>query len=270
MLVCLGGLKYGEIASAVAAKVARAIDAEVSLLHVTPEVHSHHKRMKFGAEAKTASEVLQFLERTKKIFEREGITNIKIVRRKGEPAREILRESEKGYQMVVTGSRGLKGIEKAIFHSVSYQIAEYATIPVLVVKRNVEIKKILVCTDGSENAKEAEFCAGILAKALDAEITLISVAWEYEDPEVAEKCDLEGKRFLEEKFGIEPKTLCKAGKVVETLVATANNFDLVVLGSRGLSRIRRLLMGHVSLKVLENANTNVLIVRNCEAYRKQR
>jgi len=69
------------------------------------------------------------------------------------------------------------------------------------------------------------------------------------------------------RFGLKANTVVKVGSASEEIIKESKEYDLVVLGSRGLSKIKRVLMGHVSLHVLENADTNVLIVRNCALYR---
>jgi nucleotide-binding universal stress UspA family protein len=139
ILVCLGGLKYGDIATAFAAKISKVLDSEISLLHVVPHIHTHGMRINFGAEPKSPQEITELKERAKRILKKEGITKPNTIRRKGEPVKEILNESRKGYHMIITGSSKLKGAEKALFESVSYQVAEYAKIPVLIVKKNVDI-----------------------------------------------------------------------------------------------------------------------------------
>ncbi|MDP6460073.1 MAG: universal stress protein, partial [Candidatus Hydrothermarchaeota archaeon] len=53
------------------------------------------------------------------------------------------------------------------------------------------------------------------------------------------------------------------GHAVEEIIKESKGYDLVVLGSRGLSKIKRMLVGHVSLNVETKAETNVLVVRSC-------
>ena len=50
----------------------------------------------------------------------------------------------------------------------------------------------------------------------------------------------------------------------ETLEITAKkeNFDLIVMGSRGLGNTMSMLLGSVSRHVVSNAHCNVLVVKN--------
>ncbi|MGO9645708.1 MAG: universal stress protein [Candidatus Bathyarchaeia archaeon] len=50
--------------------------------------------------------------------------------------------------------------------------------------------------------------------------------------------------------------------VVETILeATESNVDLIVLGTRGLTRFKKLLIGSVSSEVVNHGHCSVLIVR---------
>jgi nucleotide-binding universal stress UspA family protein len=40
-----------------------------------------------------------------------------------------------------------------------------------------------------------------------------------------------------------------------------NNYDLIVMGSRGLSVFKKLLLGSVSFKVMHHAKCSVIVVR---------
>lgn len=282
ILTCMYGGEHGYSALKIASQIAKSTASDLTVIYVVeklPERYrtSFHYTVVEGG--KTLADLLHGLPDMKdKIFEKvdeiTGEYGLKVEKKMiaGKTADIIINECEKGYDLVVVGSAGLKGLERFLFGSVSYEVAEYANVPVLVVKRDTELKRILVCTDGSEPAEEAEFFAGLLAKALDAEVTLLSVAPEYVEPRLAEECDLMGKRMLKEVFNLDAKAVCIAGKGVksvrEAIIKESPNYDLVTVGSRGLSKLQRVKMGHVSLAVKENAETNVLIVRNCNSYRE--
>jgi len=70
----------------------------------------------------------------KKALEDKGITGIKTVIRKGHPAEEILEAvKEEGAEMILIGSRG-KRVSHLFMGSVSREVANNATVPVLLVK----------------------------------------------------------------------------------------------------------------------------------------
>ena len=70
----------------------------------------------------------------KKALEDKGITGIKTIVRKGHPAEEILEAAkEEGAEMILIGSRG-KRVSHLFMGSVSREVANNATVPVLLVK----------------------------------------------------------------------------------------------------------------------------------------
>ena len=68
--------------------------------------------------------------------------------------------------------------------------------------------------------------------------------------------------FLARK-GIELKTVSKVGPVGETIAkeAQAENYDLLVMGSRGHGALATLVLGSVTTQVLAQTSVPVLIVR---------
>ncbi|MBC7087790.1 MAG: universal stress protein [Tissierellales bacterium] len=137
------------------------------------------------------------------------------------------------------------------------------------------MKKILVPIDGSKCSQLAMQKAKELAKAFDSSITVITVvdSIKYLDMEYrynAVQKDLAySKELLKtaEKFfedlGKEIETVCKTGDVSEEILnlAEEGDFDLIVIGSKGMGRFSRAILGSVSQKISQVAKTNVLIVK---------
>jgi nucleotide-binding universal stress UspA family protein len=63
--------------------------------------------------------------------------------------------------------------------------------------------------------------------------------------------------------GIQAETLLKEGHIVEEILRTASEgkYDLIVIGARGLSTIKEILLGSVSHGVVMHANCPVLVVK---------
>ena len=153
-------------------------------------------------------------------------------------------------------------------------------------------KKILVPLDGSEHSLRALEIAIQIAKKFEAKITLIHVYSVGIRPvvmpepttltpvgvpvmaptdvsKIAEATRKAGAAILadgEEKVkaeGIEVETLLKEGHSVQEIVKTAKegSFDLIVIGARGISKIREIILGSVSDGVVHNAPCPVLVVK---------
>jgi nucleotide-binding universal stress UspA family protein len=136
--------------------------------------------------------------------------------------------------------------------------------------------KILVATDGSDNALRAAGQVTQLVKKLPAKATLISVAYVpamYRDDigtELSESFVNDARQallftkevFAQEQLSCETKLVQDvhpADAILEEV--QAGEYDLVVLGTRGLSEREAKRLGSVSQEVARRAECSVLLVR---------
>ncbi len=75
------------------------------------------------------------------------------------------------------------------------------------------------------------------------------------------RLDLEAARTLLAERGLEVDVIEGQGDPGTVIVNAGKHADLVVVGSRGLNPVERLLLGSVSSKVVHRAETDVLVVR---------
>ncbi len=122
--------------------------------------------------------------------------------------------------------------------------------------------KILVGIDGSDHSKKALMEAITLAKKFSGSIKVISVYKRGMENKV-EEIIKDAKQTLE-KENIQYTTTCilgtNPGRALQH-VASHEKFDLIVVGSRGLSSTASILLGSVSRQVVSTANCNVLVVK---------
>ena len=148
------------------------------------------------------------------------------------------------------------------------------------------IKKILVVIDGSEQSDKALDFALDLARNYSAEIVLINVlspslmSYVYNSRMFVPSVDY--SKYLNQISNGHEKLLSKAldkaknfqktlkvskelaeGRPAEKIIETAKKgmFDLIVIGSRGLSGIKEIFLGSVSNRVADKAKCPVLIVK---------
>jgi nucleotide-binding universal stress UspA family protein len=83
------------------------------------------------------------------------------------------------------------------------------------------------------------------------------------DEEKRQQDALKEARAVLAESGIEPTTTAPVGQAADEIVRTATEAkaDLVVLGARGLSTVKRLVLGSVSTRVLHEAPCDVLVVK---------
>jgi nucleotide-binding universal stress UspA family protein len=132
--------------------------------------------------------------------------------------------------------------------------------------------KVVVGYDGSDSAKRALERAAQLAGD-GGKVVVVSAAESHARTGITEGAHLdpsevqgrrknleEAKAFLAER-GIEAETIEAQGDPGHVIVDAAKGADLVVVGSRGLNPVQRILLGSVSSKVVHRAETDVLVVR---------
>jgi len=135
--------------------------------------------------------------------------------------------------------------------------------------------KILVAIDGSESARKAFTTAIYLASISKCRIDVIHVvSCEFGGDsaaslELIEDLKTKANSMLEEykkdalEKGIEPKFMLEIGDpaTMITEIVNSKDYDLVVLGTRGMSVFKELFLGSVSIKIMHHAKCPVMVVR---------
>jgi nucleotide-binding universal stress UspA family protein len=196
----------------------------------------------------------------------------------GAVSQVLLDESQRAAIMVL-GSRGLGGFTGLLVGSVTVQVAEHASCPVLVVRHSEPTDgPVVVGVDGSPISEQAVGFAAEEAALRSAELVAVH-AWTgprstgpgdmlplvYDVDEV----EAEEKRLLAESVsGVHERypdlvvtRRVVHGRPAQTLVEEAARAQLVVVGSRGRGGFIGLTLGSVSQAVLHHAECPVAIVR---------
>jgi nucleotide-binding universal stress UspA family protein len=124
------------------------------------------------------------------------------------------------------------------------------------------IRTIVVGADGSETGAKALAVALRLAAVLGAALHLVSAHGALQAPSDAEAVLAEATRDVRAE-GIEAVTHARRDDPAEALIAVAEgqDADLLVVGSVGMSRASRFVLGNVPNKVSHHAPCSILIVR---------
>lgn len=122
--------------------------------------------------------------------------------------------------------------------------------------------KILVGVDGSDNSTWALMEAISIAKKFSGHIKVITV-YKRGNKDEASKIQLKAKQLLDEAQIESSLSAILGSNPSRALVDTAanENFDLIVVGSRGLGGAASFLLGSISKQVVTKANCNVLVVK---------
>lgn len=143
--------------------------------------------------------------------------------------------------------------------------------------------KILLASDGSDGALKAARAAAALAKCIGAEITILHVftmptafapivgvggqaldaASIAQYAEEVQNAVARRTGHVLESEGVPYSTRLEIGHPAATIVRIAEEegYDLIVLGSRGLTELKSFMLGSVSDRVSHHAHCPVLIVK---------
>jgi nucleotide-binding universal stress UspA family protein len=231
------------------------------------------------------SEAMGWLERGKGILLASGFTEdtIELMVQEGREgiARDIIAESQHDYAAVVVGRRGLGKMESLLLGSVSNRIVERVShVPVWVIGGSIGSKKMLLAVDDSENSLKAVAYVAGFAGGSDAEVALLHV-WrrpglEFDPPlgRIHEEMEddltqrlrdeirkmFDSHRVCLETAGVAPeriRTRCRVAGISRAgdILAEAREggYGTIIMGRRGISKVRELVMGRVTSKVLSGA-----------------
>ncbi|MBX7060007.1 MAG: universal stress protein [Leptospirales bacterium] len=139
------------------------------------------------------------------------------------------------------------------------------------------IKKVLIPIDGSETSRKALEMAIGICEAAEAQLTVLEVVEEFgplpgyyeaAPPGLDRVKWISEQRFEKNHSPLDNTSIKWDRKVEEGYpadriceVAAKGGYDLIVIGSRGLSALGRFLLGSVSDRVVHHAPCSVTVVR---------
>jgi nucleotide-binding universal stress UspA family protein len=136
-------------------------------------------------------------------------------------------------------------------------------------------RKILVAFDGSESGTNALRESLKFAADENCKVTVISVIPPYEGDlsalwtnnirsSMEKQCSSALSEALKaaHKEGVAIETVCEEGEIYERIVdfAGTENYDLIVMGKKGLSLVERALVGSVTARVIGYSRQDVLVI----------
>lgn len=222
------------------------------------------------------------LDDAENIFARHGIITGEKIKICGTVIDGIIEAAEKNeYDYIVLGSHGKKGIQKWI-GSVSQELASAISRPVYISKVSNEGKNVLLALDNT--GISADKVQKIL-NTLDFTGKNIHLLTVYEMPDflflkgnidTGWRLDIQRKQetaallllnryetlINKSGFEITNKSFIQGVPAAEIIrYSKENKIDLIICGNKNYKALSKFLLGSVSLRVLENSSSDVLIVR---------
>ena len=237
-------------------------------------------------EAELRAEAKRTVEEARARLERPDVT-VQSAVLGGRPATAIV-DQARGMRadLVVVGSRGHGTIESMLLGSVSAEVIDHASAPVLVA-RGRRIERVVLGWDGSSCASRAADLLRTWPIFAGSAVRVVSVAdievpWSTGFPEAGspelmptyvDAVDASRRQHDELARGMTEelqtaRLVAEADRregdaATEILAgASASNADLIVMGSHGRTGLARLVLGSVSRNVLQHASCSVLVVRD--------
>jgi nucleotide-binding universal stress UspA family protein len=196
--------------------------------------------------------------------------------RDGAPAETITTvAAEIDPDVIAMGIHGGGRLARPLLGSTTVEVLRQATHPVLAVPDESTVPTggydtLLVATDASDGARDAEQTAFEWADAFDGSIEgLYVVELGLSDTEAIEEAlEADGEQAVDELHKRAQEVGVDAGTAVETGVphdvisdhADEQDADLIVLGARGRGTLERTFLGSVSERTVRTADRPVLVV----------
>lgn len=212
-----------------------------------------------------------------------GLTFGEKIKHCGSTVDSIIEEIDKNvYDLVIMGSNGKKGLRRWL-GSVSREVITGADISAYISRKENLSQRILFTTDGTKEAKDA---AEFIAENFDLSKKSIYICMINEDPDLL---FLEGTLDAHWLLSIEEQQNIYAARAVKDIqtmledkglqvlgtdiltgtpaqdilsIAEKQNIDLIVMGDKRQSKMKKFLLGAVSKRVLENAESDVIVIRS--------
>ncbi len=172
-------------------------------------------------------------------------------------------QEEEKQEVIIVGASGEKSTMEKILgmNPVALRIAISAPCSVIVARQLEMGNGHLLCTVGSERSLETVRKDAVLADSCSCPITLFSVALDEEKLPAAQKAIDEAEAALKEMgIGIHGSKAV-VGNPIEEIIEAGKSHSLIVMSATSRSTASRLFIGVTSLKVLENAESSVMLVR---------
>ena len=206
----------------------------------------------------------------------------------GDPVERILAESARGgFDLIVIGSRGGRGLAKLFMGSIATRLAKQSPQPLLIVKgRRESVQRILVCTGGERPGESCAAWGGRVAAWTGAQVTVLHVMSQLALAENARLEDLQDTaeeaiaqgtregRHLQKLMAMarergmtgEVKPKIRHGLVLDEIVAEVEegDYDLVIIGAHHPPTgdlWGKLLLDDVAHQIVQECPRPVLVVR---------
>ncbi|CAN5823883.1 universal stress protein [soil metagenome] len=283
ILLATDGSEDASLAARAAVDLSQMTGAELHVVHAWQTVPSPH--FDNWINSSLEQEARELLDEQTRRTEDLGGSVVEPYLRKGSPAATVVElAGEIGAELIVMGSRGNGPVKRILLGSVSEGVIHHAHVPVMVLRGGNESwppRRIVVGQDSSEDARRAGELAARFAELFGAELLLahvVSLQWMVLKAESqgtdavdevmrrAEAHLADQAQQLESSSGLHTQTRAVMGYPALSLaeIAKEEKQTILVVGSRGLSAVKRMALGSVSSNLLRTVEGPMLVTPSAD------
>lgn len=213
--------------------------ANITVLHVVPpQVSAEGMTEKWEAGGRTLAEAIKTLDL--------DAAHVTAMLREGDPKDIVIKvANEVDADLIVMGSRGLKGLKAILENSVSQYVFQLSSRPMLLVKDDLYsirlIKRVMVAMDKSDSAQEGlKLAINLLRDISGAELILVHTVsslkarpFDETEPDPNKDPVLAAAAAEAKRYGLKTVLAAPEGKAGRRIcqLAEDKNVDLMILGS---------------------------------------
>ncbi len=265
LMVCTDGSAEGQNAVAVTLELAQACGSQIFAVQAV-EVKAEYEAVAPDLRVALRQEAQKNMEAVKAAAAKLGVT-VKTVNPEAQAAHAaIVAAAEKiGPDLVILGRCGKTALARLLMGNVTARVIGHSPVNVLVVPRGAALsfRRLLIASDGSAYSQAAWKLALSMAQKAASELVAVSVAPEEGDiiraKAIIHQMLTEANRAKMPLKGVNPQGLAPDEGIVHQ--AIRNEVDLIIMGSRGLTGLKKLVMGSVTEQVIGRSPCPILVVK---------
>lgn len=211
----------------------------------------------------------KILDAAEDYFREAGIRIETVLMKADNPAEIVLEKAkQQNFDLIIIGNISESKSSRYSLGSIAEKVSLHAPCSVIIAKKKTEFKKLLIAYDSSEDAKKALKVGVELCKHFShTKMTVLNVEngeLHRLEPDIAKDI---GEKILDEATTFVEGVVCdrrlEYGNPAEMIlrISKIDNYDLILLGGRGMGGIRSFFTGSVGTDVSINAQRSVFVVR---------
>lgn len=168
----------------------------------------------------------------------------------------------KPWDLVAIGPRGSGLLKRLHLGSTADWLLREPTSPLVIAHQPGPVRRVMFAADGSPHAQRAMACLVSLPWIADTTVHIVSV----DDGRVdAETAAADAERALS-AVDVETEVMIRSGRPTHAIVGVCQQLspDLVVMGARGISGLKRVVIGSTTAAVAGSTDRSILVAHAWE------